>query len=202
MLDLRGDSQAARADAGEIVDTLLSLLDFPVDQVVNPIARAAKLTTLLARRSMLVILDNVRSTDQVAPLLGVLSSCTVLIVSRWRLKSLSAKLTPPVITVAPLEDGYSSSLLARRIGPRARDDAEGVEELVRLCGGNPLALTLVAERAVSRAGTRMRTLASQLRAAEMLLDLGDEGDWPGTSLRSAFTLSYQALRPAEQRCSH
>ncbi|WP_410665515.1 NB-ARC domain-containing protein [Amycolatopsis sp. lyj-84] len=199
MLDLRGDGQAARADAGEIVDTLLSLLDFPVDQVVNPIARAAKLTGLLARRSMLVILDNVRSTDQVAPLLGVLSSCTVLIISRWRLKSLSAKLTPPVIKVDPLEDRHSSSLLARRIGPRARDDAEGVEELVRLCGGNPLALTLVAERAVSRAGTRMRTLASQLRAAEMLLDLGDEGDWPGTSLRSAFTLSYQALQPAEQR---
>ncbi|KZB85368.1 AfsR/SARP family transcriptional regulator [Amycolatopsis regifaucium] len=199
MLDLRGDSQAARADAGEIVDTLLSLFDFPVDQVVNPIARAAKLSALLARRSMLVILDNVRSTDQVAPLLGVLSSCTVLIVSRWRLKSLSAKLTPPVIEVGPLEDRYSSSLLTQRIGPRARDDAEGVEELVRLCRGNPLALTLVAERASSRAGTRIGTLAGQLRAADMLLDLGDEGDWPGTSLRSAFTLSYQALRPAERR---
>ncbi|WP_063624630.1 AfsR/SARP family transcriptional regulator [Amycolatopsis orientalis] len=199
MLDLRGDSQAARADAGEIIDTLLSLLDFPVDQVVNPIARAAKLSALLARRSMLVILDNVRSTDQVAPLLGVLSSCTVLIVSRWRLKSLSAKLTPPVIEVGPLEDRYSSSLLTRRIGPRARDEAEGVEELVRLCRGNPLALTLVAERASSRAGTRIGTLAHQLRTADMLLDLGDEGDWPGTSLRSAFTLSYQVLRPAERR---
>ncbi|WP_410648887.1 tetratricopeptide repeat protein [Amycolatopsis sp. cmx-4-54] len=199
MLDLRGDSQAAKADAGEIVDTLLSLLDFPVDQVVNPIARAAKLSAMLARRSMLVILDNVRSSDQVAPLLGVLSSCTVLIVSRWRLKSLSAKLTPPVITVAPLGDRSSSSLLTRRIGHRARDDAEGVEELVRLCRGNPLALTLVAERAVSRAGTRMRTLASQLRDAELLLDLGDEGDWPGMSLRSAFALSYHDLQPAERR---
>ncbi|WP_167373494.1 tetratricopeptide repeat protein [Amycolatopsis lurida] len=199
MLDLRGDSQAAKADAGEIVDTLLSLLDFPVDQVVNPIARAAKLSALLARRSMLVILDNVRSSDQVAPLLGVLSSCTVLIVSRWRLKSLSAKLTPPVITVFPLGDRYSSALLTRRIGHRARDDAEGVGELVRLCQGNPLALTLVAERAVSRAGTRMRTLATQLRDAELLLDLGDEGDWPGMSLRSAFALSYHDLEPAEQR---
>ncbi|MFE5506015.1 tetratricopeptide repeat protein [Amycolatopsis japonica] len=199
MLDLRGDSQAAKADAGEIVDTLLSLLDFPVDQVVNPIARAAKLSALLARRSMLVILDNVRSSDQVAPLLGVLSSCTVLIVSRWRLKSLSAKLTPPVITVFPLADQYSSALLTRRIGHRARDDAEGVEELVRLCDGNPLALTLVAERAISRAGTRMRTLASQLRDADLFLDLGDEGDWPGMSLRSAFALSYQDLEPAERR---
>ncbi|WP_125676018.1 tetratricopeptide repeat protein [Amycolatopsis sp. WAC 04182] len=199
MLDLRGDSQAAKADAGEIVDTLLSLLDFPVDQVVNPIARAAKLSALLARRSMLVILDNVRSSDQVAPLLGVLSSCTVLIVSRWRLKSLSAKLTPPVITVGALGDPYASSMLTRRIGPRAREDVEGVEELVRLCRGNPLALTLVAERAISRAGTRMRTLASQLRDAELLLDLGDEGDWPGMSLRSAFALSYHDLEPAEQR---
>ncbi|MFK0244899.1 AfsR/SARP family transcriptional regulator [Amycolatopsis azurea] len=199
MLDLRGDSQAAKADAGEIVDTLLSLLDFPVDQVVNPIARAAKLSALLARRSMLVILDNVRSSDQVAPLLGVLSSCTVVIVSRWRLKSLSAKLTPPVIKVDPLGDSHSAALLTRRIGHRARDDAAGVEELVRQCRGNPLALTLVAERAASRAGTRVRTLASQLRDADLLLSLGDEGDWPGTSLRSAFALSYQDLDLAERR---
>ncbi|MFC9253050.1 AfsR/SARP family transcriptional regulator [Amycolatopsis thailandensis] len=199
MLDLRGDSQAARADAGEIVDTLLSLLDFPVDQVVNPIARAAKLSSLLARRSMLVILDNVRSSDQVAPLLGVLSSCTVVIVSRWRLKSLSAKLTPPVVDVAPLGDSHSAALLTRRIGHRARDDAAGVEELVRLCRGNPLALTLVAERAASRAGTRMRTLAGQLRDAELLLSIGEEGDWPSTSLRSAFALSHQDLEPAERR---
>lgn len=199
MLDLRGDSQATRAEAGEIVDTLLSLLDYPVDQLVSPIGRAAKLTRLLEHRPMLVILDNVRSTDQVASVMGVLASCTVLVVSRWRLKSLSAKLTPPVVTVAPLDARHAWSLLARRIGPRARQDQHGVAELVRVCQGNPLALTLVAERAAARVGTRLQTLASQLRDAEMLLDLGDEGDWPGTSLRSAFSLSYQALRPAEQR---
>jgi tetratricopeptide (TPR) repeat protein len=43
------------------------------------------------------------------------------------------------------------------------------------------------------------TLAEALRDADMLLDVGNDGDGPGHSLRSAFTLSYQGLRPAEQR---
>ena len=100
LLDLRGDSQATSADSAEVVDTLLSLLDFPVDQVVNPVARAAKLSALLQRRPLLVVLDNVGSREQVAPLLSVLAACAVLVVSRWRLPSLAATVSPPVVTVA------------------------------------------------------------------------------------------------------
>jgi DNA-binding SARP family transcriptional activator/tetratricopeptide (TPR) repeat protein len=199
LLDMRGDSQARRAEAGEVVDTLLSLLDYPVDQVVSPVARAAKLTRLLERRPMLIVLDNVRSTSQVDPLIGVLASCTVVVVSRWQLKSLSAKLTPPVVTVLPLDPRHAGGLLVRRIGQRARRDRDGVAALAGMCQGNPLALTLVADRAAARTGTRLATLANSLQDAEMLLDLGDEGDLPARSLRSAFTVSYRALPPAEQR---
>ncbi|SEP39626.1 AfsR/SARP family transcriptional regulator [Amycolatopsis saalfeldensis] len=199
MLDLRGQSQATRADAAEVVDTVLSLLDYPVDQVVSPIVRATKLARLLEQRSMLVILDNVRSTDQVESLLGVLAPCTVLIVSRWWLKTLSSRVTGPVLTVAPLQPRHAWALLTRRIGARVRREQHGAAQLVRLCQGNPLALTLVADRALARAGTQLPTLAEQLRDSELLLDLGDEGDYPHVSLRSIFALSYQALGPAEQR---
>lgn len=199
LLDLRGDSQATAADGGEVVDTLLSLLDFPVDQVVNPVARAAKLEALLRRRPLAVVLDNVRSREQVAPLLGVLAACTVLVVSRWRLPSLAATVSPPVVTVLPLAVADATSMLERRIGRRARDDRRGVAELVRLCRGNPLALTLVADRALARTGMVLPTLARLLRDADLLLDLGHEGDWPQRSLRAAFTVSYQALAPDERR---
>ncbi|MGW5718362.1 BTAD domain-containing putative transcriptional regulator [Amycolatopsis sp. NPDC003865] len=199
VLDMRGDSQATAADAGEVVDTLLSLLDFPVDQVVNPVARAAKLAALLRPRQLAVVLDNVRSREQVAPLLGVLAACTVLVVSRWRLPSLAATVSPPVVTVRPLAISDAMSLLERRIGRRARDDRRGVAELVRLCRGNPLALTLVADRALARTGMVLPTLARLLRDADLLLDLGHEGDWPQRSLRAAFTVSYQALAADERR---
>ncbi len=200
LLDLRGDGQATSANSGEVVDTLLSLLDFPVDQVVSPVARAAKLSALLHRRSMLVILDNVDSREQVAPLLGVLDACMVLVVSRWRLPSLAATVSPPVVTVPPLTDQDATALLDRRIGRRAREDRDGVAELVRVCQGNPLALTLVADRVAARTGLLLSTLAGQLlRDADMLLDLGYEGDALQRSLRAAFTASYQVLGPGERR---
>ncbi|MEV6832289.1 BTAD domain-containing putative transcriptional regulator [Amycolatopsis sp. NPDC051102] len=199
LLDLRGDGRATSANSAEVVDTMLSLLDFPVDQVVSPVARAAKLSALLHRRSMLVVLDNVDSREQVAPLLGVLDACTVLVVSRWRLPSLAATVSPPVVTVPPLTVDDATALLERRIGRRAREDRDGAAELVRVCQGNPLALTLVADRVTARTGMLLSTLAGQLRDADMLLDLGYEGDALQRSLRAAFTASYQVLGPGERR---
>lgn len=199
MLDLRGDGQTSGATAADVVEMLLELLDVQVDQIVSSIARAARLTRLLQQRRMLVILDNVARTDQVEPLLGVLAGCTVVVVTRQRLSALSAVRTTPVVTVAPLSPRAARELLERRVGLRVRQDSAGVSGLIVLCQGNALALTLVAVRAAARAGMRLTTLAEALRDADMLLDLGNDGDGPGRSLRSAFTLSFQGLAPAEQR---
>lgn len=199
MLDLRGDGQTAGRTAADVVELLLELMDVQVDQIVSPVARAARLTRLLAQRRMLVILDNVARSDQVEPLLGVLAGCTVVVVTRQRLSALLAARTCPVVTVAPLSVEAARELLERRIGLRARQDPVGTGGLIRLCQGNALALTLVAVRAAARAGMRLTTLAEALRDADMLLDLGNDGDGPGRSLRSAFTLSFQGLGSAEQR---
>ncbi|MEV6644367.1 tetratricopeptide repeat protein [Amycolatopsis sp. NPDC051371] len=199
MLDLRGDGQTTGATAADVVELLLELLDVQVDQIVSSIARAARLTRLLQQRRLLVILDNVARTDQVEPLLGVLAACTVVVVTRQRLSALLAARTSPVVTVAPLSAEAARELLERRVGVRVRQDSAGVSGLIRLCQGNALALTLVAVRAAARAGMRLTTLAEALRDADMLLDLGNDGDGPGRSLRSAFTLSFQGLAPAEQR---
>ncbi|WP_410633762.1 AfsR/SARP family transcriptional regulator [Amycolatopsis sp. cmx-4-83] len=199
LLDLRGDDQTVGMAAADVVETLLELLDVAVDQIVSPVARAARLTRLLRGRRMLVVLDNVARTEQVASLLPVLAECTVVVVTRQRLSTLLAAHTIPVVTVGRLSDEAAHALLRRRVGLRALQDTEGAARLVRLCQGHALALTLVANRAAARAGMRLVTLAEALRDADMLLDLGDDGDWPGRSLRSAFTLSFQSLGAAEQR---
>ncbi|GAA4529674.1 tetratricopeptide repeat protein [Amycolatopsis samaneae] len=199
LLDLHGYGQAPRLEAADVVDALLAVLGYPVDQIIGPFGRAAKLTTLLARRPLLLILDNVEDSAHVEPLLSVVNSCTVVITSRRRLGPLAIRHTTRVVTVTALTMPESRALLARRIGARAAREPEALDALARLCGRLPLALTIVAERAAARAGTRLETLAAQLRDAETLLTLGDDGDGAGTSLQSAFALSYQALPPAEQR---
>ncbi|MFE0025876.1 ATP-binding protein [Amycolatopsis sp. NPDC059021] len=199
LLDLHGYGQAPRLEAADVVDTLLAILGYPVDQIIGPVGRATKLTALLARRPLLLILDNVEDSAHVEPLLSVVHSCTVVITSRRRLVSLSIRHTVRVVTITALTMSESRALLARRIGPRAAKEPEGLDQLARLCHRLPLALTIVAERAAARTGTRLETLATQLRDAETLLTIGEDGDGAGTSLQSAFVWSYRALPPAEQR---
>ncbi|RZQ64623.1 AfsR/SARP family transcriptional regulator [Amycolatopsis suaedae] len=198
VFDLHGLGRAPRREPSEVVDTLLRSLNYPVDHVVDPNQRAAELTRLLADRSLLVVLDNVADSDHVHPLLPVLSTCTVVLISRHRLTGAAVRHQVRTITVDPLPDVHSRALLVRGLGPR---DAEPhvVDRLVELCCGIPLVLTLVADRAAARTGVTLGALAEWLANPSTLLALGDDGDGAGVSLRSAFELSYHALGPAEQR---
>ena len=199
MLDLHGVGQSRRIESTDVVDSLLMALDYPVDHIVAPAGRAAKLTALLTRRPMLIVLDNVEDTAHIQPLLGALSACTILVTSRRRLTTLSVRHNVPVVTIEPLSIAESRDLLASRIGARSSQEPAALDTLCDLCQGLPLALTIVAERAAGRAGIRLHTLAQQLGDAETLLTIGDDGDGTETSLMSAFSLSYLALDEATQR---
>ncbi|MEC3976374.1 tetratricopeptide repeat protein [Amycolatopsis sp. H20-H5] len=199
MLDLHGGGQGRRHEVTDVIDTVLSALGYPVDHIIGAAGRAAKLTGLLARRPMLLVLDNVENSAHVQPLLSVLGTCTVVLTSRRRLTALSVRHNVRVVTVAPLSVDESRELLTRRLGPRSIAEPAAVGQLAKLCQGLPLALTIVAERAAGRSGTRLQTLAEQLRDVDTLLTIGDDGDGAGTSLQSAFSVSYLALDETERR---
>ncbi|MGY6654780.1 ATP-binding protein [Amycolatopsis sp. TRM77291] len=199
MIDLHGFSRTPRLEANDVVDVLLSALDFRVDRIVSPAGRMAKLATLLSQRPALVVLDNVENYGHVRPLLDVLTPCTVILTSRRRLTPLTALHNVPSVSLDPLSPAESCELLAHRMRNRGRDEPELLERLARLCDCIPLALSIVADRAASRGGLRLRTLADQLKDAETLLTIGDDGDGAGIHLQAAYSWSYNALEEAEQR---
>ncbi|MEV6907396.1 tetratricopeptide repeat protein [Amycolatopsis sp. NPDC051071] len=199
MIDLHGFSRTPRLAATDVVDVLLSAFDFPVDHIVSTAGRMAKLATLLSRRPALVVLDNVENFGHVQPLLDLLTSCTVILTSRRRLTPLTALHNVPSVGLAPLTPAESRELLAHRMRERTQHEPEVLETLARLCDGIPLALSIVADRAASRGGLRLHTLADQLKDAETLLTIGDDGDGAGIHLQSAYSWSYNALEEPEQR---
>ncbi|MFC5686116.1 AfsR/SARP family transcriptional regulator [Amycolatopsis mediterranei] len=198
LLDLHGVGPAPRVESADVVDNLLSALGYPVDRIVGAAARATRLRGLLCDRPMLIVLDNAQDTAHIEPLLRILADCAVIITSRQRLTQLARRHHCPVLTLEPLSSDSAVELLDRRLGTRLDREPDVLANLARLCGGIPLALTIVAERAATRAGNRLRTLVDQLRDPALLLTIGDDGDGEASNLLSAFSWSYHGLDPSAQ----
>ncbi|MFI6077177.1 BTAD domain-containing putative transcriptional regulator [Actinoplanes sp. NPDC051343] len=154
--------------------------------------RAALLRTTLAGLRVLVMLDNARNSDQVRALLPGMD-CLVIVTSRNQLRGLSVRdgalrVTLHSLAVAESISFLSAVLSARRIS--AEPDAAA--RLVEICGGLPLALSIVAERA-HRSGT-LSDVVHALEDEKARLDnfVTGESD-PHTDLRAALSWSYQAL---------
>lgn len=196
-VDLHGDGTAPRVKTAQVIDDLLDALGYEITSVTGPAGRESKLRALLAERRMLIVLDNSAGSAHVRPLLTALADCVVIITSRRRHTALSVRHDVRNLTLDLLPPHDSADFLVRRIGARTAREPEAVAQLARLGDGLPLALTLIAERAANRAGTTLTTLVGQLRNPDFLLHIGDDGD--GASLDHAFSLTYQALRPAHAR---
>ncbi|WP_033433322.1 AfsR/SARP family transcriptional regulator [Saccharothrix syringae] len=154
-------------------------------------ARAALYRSLLADREVLVVLDNARDTDQVTPLLPGGARCTVLITSRSRLINLITTHGARSVALDVLDDDDAAALLGARIGAeRVHAEREVVERLVRLCGGLPLALNIVAARAVTQPDLPLAALADELE--EHRLDALDD---LSADLRTVFAGSLRVLSP-------
>jgi len=192
LLDMQGLGPAKRREHAEAIEIVLSTLNFLVDRIVSPLGRAAKLRALLRDRPMLIILDNIEDTGHAAPLIDVFADCAVIITAWKWLPSFNP------LTVPPLSATESMALLSQRLGRRTALEHEAVTDLVSLCSGLPLALTLVADRAAVRPGVRLGTMAAQFRDDTTLLTIGDEGDATTKTLLSVFSWSYRGLDEAAQ----
>ncbi|MEV7046458.1 BTAD domain-containing putative transcriptional regulator [Amycolatopsis sp. NPDC051061] len=153
----------------------------------DPHARSALFRSLTAGKRILVVLDNAAGTDQVVPLLPGSESCAVVVTSRNRLPGLVTAHDAHRVPLDVLSAGEARGLLAARLGS-ARVEAEqpAVDELIGLCGGLPLALSVVA----GRSGTPLPAVVSELR--ESRLD-GLADDDPSASLPAVLSWSYRAL---------
>jgi tetratricopeptide (TPR) repeat protein len=192
--DLGGFSGGPKADATEVVDTFLAALDFPVERIRDSRVRAAKLRALLAGRKVLALIENVARAADVLPLLDCLSGCLIVITSRRSLTGLTRRgaVNLPVPT---LDYPEAKDWLARRVGPRARQDPDAVAHLTAICAGIPLALSNVADHVAIRPRVRLTEFVEELRDTKILLGLGHTSD---ESIQTVLSWSYLDLAPDER----
>jgi DNA-binding SARP family transcriptional activator/predicted transcriptional regulator len=193
-VDLRGFSPGSTPmDPTVAVRGFLDALGVEPGRIpIAPHAQTALFRSLLAGRRMLLLLDNAIDTAQVAPLLpGGSATCTVVVTSRNRLSGLITRHGARHLSVDTLTDTEARGLLTARLGPaRVRAEPEAVDELITLCGGFPLALSIIAGRAHTHPRLTLTALAAELR--DSALDALDDTD-PTASLPAVLSFSHRAL---------
>jgi len=194
-VNLRGfDPSGPPVAPTEAVRGFLDALAVPPDRIPPTLdAQAALFRSLVAGRRLLLVLDNARDAGQVQPLLPGSPSCFVLVTSRNDLPSLVAAGGARLLTLTPLSTVDSHELLARHIGrSRLADDPIAADQLVAHSARLPLALAIVAARAVAQPDFPLGAFAAELTTSGQGLDAFDAGD-PGTRVRAVFSWSYRLL---------
>ncbi|AVT33659.1 hypothetical protein C6361_34170 [Plantactinospora sp. BC1] len=201
-VNLRGfDPTGTPLEPAEALRGFLDALGVPPEGVPAGLqARAGLYRSLLADRHTLVVLDNARDADQVRPLLPAAAGSAAVVTSRDQLTALVAGGARPV-TLGLLDRVEAGDLLARRIGVRRMVDEPGaVDDIISCCARLPLALSIVAARAVLHPHFPLSTLAAELVGGHggppqaRLLPFAAAG--PQADPRTVFSWSYLRLTPA------
>ncbi|GAB3463483.1 AfsR/SARP family transcriptional regulator [Actinophytocola sediminis] len=152
--------------------------------------RADLYRSRMASKRVLVVLDGAANEEQVLPLLPAGPGCAVIVTSRAPLPGLPGA---HLVDIDVFDVDRSLEMLNKIIGPsRAETEPDAANELVRLCGGLPLAIRIAGARLASRPHWRIDVLVARLRHSVRRLD---ELSYRGLVLRSNIGLSYRTLPP-------
>jgi DNA-binding SARP family transcriptional activator/tetratricopeptide (TPR) repeat protein len=157
--------------------------------------RAARYRSLLAGRRMLVLLDNAGEVEQVRPLLPGAPDCMTVVTSRDALAGLVARDGAARLELDLLPLAEAGGLLRTLIGERAMADPAATAALAERCCRLPLALRVVAERAVARPAASIADLVTELAGQQRRLDLLEAGADPRTAVRAVLSWSCRQLDP-------
>ena len=199
-IDLHGfDPTHPPTDPSNAVAQLLRGLGVdPAGIPLEPDERFGLYRSVLAGRSILLLLDNATDANQVRPLLPGTPTCSVIVTSRNRLAGLVAHDGAHRITLDVLPDHDAINLLTTVIGTRrATTEPDAVRDLARLCGRLPLALRIAGERIAAHPHLTLTDLADELEHEHDRLDLLTADDT--TAVRATFSWSYHALKPQVAR---
>lgn len=148
-------------DTAEVLAQFLRALGVPRIPPTKE-ERLSTYRTLLARRQVLVVLDDAASGDQVADLVPNSAGCSVLVTSRERLPGLRG--ARHVAALEPLgpEDGTRLFLSVVGAAGVVLPSLDHVTDVVALCGGLPLALRIAGALRVHDAPRSTAALARRL----------------------------------------
>ncbi|MEU4157991.1 BTAD domain-containing putative transcriptional regulator [Actinoplanes sp. NPDC026670] len=191
-VDLHGHSERAPLEPPAALQVLLRQLGLPADDIpADHAGRAARWRAEAARRRLLVVLDDAASVAQIIGLLPGTPGSLTVVTSRRRLRGLPGAHREPLPLLATDE---AVALLGRIAGDRVRAEPAAAADVVRRCGGLPLAVRLAGSRLAHRPRWRVADLLARLTMAA-LPELAVEN----RTVIGAFALSYADLsEPAQQ----
>ncbi|MBB5913371.1 DNA-binding SARP family transcriptional activator [Nocardia transvalensis] len=192
-VDLHGFER--RISAADTLGDFLRALGVPEGEIpATAQQRAARFRSRLDGRRVLVVLDNARDAEQVAPLIPGTPGSAVLITSRSALPELSGAVS---VRLDEMSTAEASTLLAHIVGAeRVAAEAEAAEAVVRGCGRLPLAVRIVGARLASRPRWTIADVADRFADAPQRLGLLRTGD---LAVGSVFQLGYDQLEPQQAR---
>ena len=194
-INLNGFDPSGPMPAEDAVRAFLEALHVsPKNLPTGLSAQAALLRSTLADRDVLMVLDNARNADHVRPLLPGSARNIVVVTSRNDLTGLVLG-GATHIALDTLDAHEGRELLVRRLSPeRVAHEPHALDQVAELCAGLPLALAIVAARAVTRPQLTLSRLAAELREARGSLTAFAGSDTTADA-RSVFSWSYNALPP-------
>jgi DNA-binding SARP family transcriptional activator/tetratricopeptide (TPR) repeat protein len=200
-VNLRGfDPTGSVMPAADAIRRFLSALAVPAERIpTDPDSQVDLYRTLLADKRMLIVLDNARDCDQVRPLLPGAPGCVVIVTSRNMLTSLVAAEGAYPLSLDLLSRDEAHDLLSSRLGSAVAAQPEIVDDIVACCARLPLALVIVAARAITQPHLSLAAIASRLRDGDNRLSILSTSDTPATDLRAVLSWSYRALGGAAAR---
>ena len=141
---------------------------------------------------LLVLFDDVRDADQIAPLMLVTAGSVVLVTSRRRLLHLSGARH---LTLEALSDVATIRLLTHETGRRFPDEVRDLQRFAAHCGGLPLVVSVAAAYLRAHPTWSLADLVDRLAAPAPA-----NGDDPLTALiYGAFELSHRDLPEPHRR---
>ncbi|MEO3748012.1 BTAD domain-containing putative transcriptional regulator [Plantactinospora sp. B5E13] len=194
-IDLRRHQAAAAAITPvEVVARALRALDVPAAEPFDGLDElTGRYRSVLARRRVLLVVDDAEHAAQVRPLVPAEPGCAVIVTCRGRLHTLDGVRHVSVRPLAPPE-GYA--LLASLVGAARLDaEPEATAELVRRCAGLPLALRVAGAQLAGRPEWAVALLTEQLADERHRLDVLMYGD---LSVRDSVAAGYHAVRAADE----
>jgi DNA-binding SARP family transcriptional activator/tetratricopeptide (TPR) repeat protein len=156
--------------------------------------RADMYRSLLADKRVLVVLDDVATESQVSPLLPGSGSCAVIVTSRARLAGVPGG---RLLDVGVLGPEQALRMLRSVVGEeRVAREPAAADALVRVVGGLPLALRIVAARLAARPHWSLASMLGRLADERRRLDELAHGDM---MVRASLSLTYDGLQPGAAR---
>ncbi|WP_429420994.1 BTAD domain-containing putative transcriptional regulator [Nocardia sp. GAS34] len=187
-LDLGGTDEDPRS-TDVLVEAASRSLGVELSELsLDPAERTGLWRDIIANKRVLLVLDNARNVDQLAPLLPSTGAAGVLVTSRSSLAELFDARLVPLDVLAPNE---SWMLLERMVSARRlSEEPDAAQEILRMCGDLPLPLRIVGARLASRPSWTLGAVAERLaderdRLAELAVG--------STRMEQVFQTSYRRL---------